>query len=84
MTTDRESPAASLLSDGRVLITGGSGPRGPNAQINSAEIYDPKTGMFSLTGSMTVNTTEVSATLLTDGRVLITCGSGPIAELYTP
>jgi N-acetylneuraminic acid mutarotase len=84
MAADRELPAAVRLSDGRVLIIGGYGPRGPNAQLNSAETYDPKSGTFSSAGTMTAHSSAVIATLLSDGRVLIVGGSSVIGELYTP
>jgi Galactose oxidase, central domain len=48
MTTARTYHTATLLSDGRVLVTAGHGDAGPLA---SAEIYDPKTGTFTPTGS---------------------------------
>jgi Galactose oxidase, central domain len=55
----------------------------------SAELYDPKKGTFSPTGSMTVARAAQSATLLADGRVLVPGGqnsAGPLgsAELYDP
>ena len=70
----------------------GSGPvtmTGP-AMLASAEIYDPKTGKFSVTNSMTTGREAASATLLTDGRVLIVGGGNEgsaavgSAEIYDP
>jgi hypothetical protein len=57
--------------------------------LASAELYDPKTGSFSPTGSMTLTRDGQRATLLSDGRVLIAGGfnrSGYLAsaELYDP
>ena len=75
---------ATLLGNGKVLIAGG---------CPTAELYDPATGTFAVTGayggSYTGPLYVVTATLLLDGRVLITgcdCGSkiAPLTELYDP
>ncbi|MCX6390140.1 MAG: hypothetical protein NT122_05835, partial [Solirubrobacterales bacterium] len=56
----------------------------------SAELYDPASGTFTATGSMTVTRAYQTATLLPDGKVLIAGGddgsgsSAASAELYTP
>jgi hypothetical protein len=87
MTTPRVSQTATLLSDGRVLIAGGNDSPGDSlagGRVASAELYDPTTGRFSPTGSMTTLRVDHTATLLSDGRVLIAGGSGSSAELYQP
>jgi len=59
----------------------------PSAQLTSAELYDPKTGKFSPTGSMETVRNSPTATLLLDGRVLVAGGDSPeglSAELYQP
>jgi hypothetical protein len=86
MSSAREWQTATLLSDGRVLITGGFDSPG---YLATAELYDPQSGTFSPTGSMSSARSGATATLLSDGRVLITGGyggSGPLAtaEIYTP
>jgi hypothetical protein len=94
MHTAREDATATLLPDGRVLIAGGDqGVCGACGYINilaSAEIYDPATGKFSTTGSMTTARTRHAASALADGRVLIAGGFGSnspalaSAEIYDP
>jgi hypothetical protein len=91
MRANREHYTATLLSDGRVLVTGGDDMSDGSAPLASAELYDPTTGAFSPTGSMTTPRVFQSATLLADGRVLIAGGQqvvrGPSlasAELYDP
>ena len=70
LATARGFHGATLLSDGRVLVTGGivdvSG-----AKTASTELYDPSTGRFSPGGDMQIARALHSAILLTDGRVLV-------------
>ena len=87
----RDNPTATLLHDGSVLIAGGSliAAGSGSKPTASAELYNPKTGRFSHTGSMNAARVNHTATLLPDGRVLIVGGdgpSGPLAsvELYDP
>jgi len=71
---------ATLLQNGKVLITGGFGTPGALA---SAELYDPASGVFTRTGTMSVQRFGPVATLLLDGHVLIT-GNEHTPELYDP
>ncbi|MEO8470422.1 MAG: kelch repeat-containing protein [Chloroflexota bacterium] len=76
MTTARAFHTATRLADGRILVTGGSSAAwGTSAHLGSAEIYDPKTGMFTATGPMSGGRDFNTSTLLPDGRVLIAGGS---------
>jgi hypothetical protein len=82
MTTPRWTHSATLLGDGRVLMTG-------SWSDTSAELYDPAKGRFTPTGSMTNTRNPHIATLLRNGRVLIAGGGDPgsstsSAEIYDP
>jgi hypothetical protein len=88
----RASHTATVLQDGLVLIAGGfkKGPDG-QSQIYSrtAELFDPKTRSFSKTRDMSIGRAGHTATLLSDGRVLIAGGFGDkgmteSAEVYDP
>jgi hypothetical protein len=89
LATARWRHTASLLRDGRVLIMGGITVEDSAIPLASAELYDPTTGTFSPTGSMTAARNSATATLLSDGRVLIAGGNDgsadlASAELYQP
>ena len=102
MTEPRNDHTAVVLGDGKMLITGGEGwgTMGGSCcwflgSLASAELYDTSTGSFSSTGSMTARRELHTATVLNDGRALITgglyyggigafYGSLSSAEIYTP
>jgi N-acetylneuraminic acid mutarotase len=89
MAMARGEHTATLLADGRVLIVGGvaSVPGSSNLQVTAtAEVYDPSTGLFSTTGSMTAARNSHTATLLPSGNVLIAGGGddNSTAEIYNP
>jgi hypothetical protein len=88
--------AASLMAVPLAYHPGAGGPTkipermtGP-AMLASAELYDPVTGKFSSTGSMTTGRDYAAAALLADGRVLIAGGgnegsaAAASADLYDP
>lgn len=90
MTAAREGATITMLPDGRVLVAGGAQNVGFRSELASAEIYDPSSGTFSATGSMSIPREGHTATALRDGRVLIVGGSDngthtlDSAEIYDP
>jgi N-acetylneuraminic acid mutarotase len=86
----RYGHTATLLENGKVLVAGGTDDGDIGSTLNSAELYDPNTGTWSLTGSLNGAPVLHTATLLPDGKVLVTGGynSPPTslrsAELYDP
>lgn len=104
LATARYSHSASRLPDGRVLIAGGwtgtatSGGVYSGNAVATSEVYDPVTGTFSLTGSLTAARYSHAAATLLDGKILVAGGANspdpssrtiepnPLAsvELYDP
>lgn len=90
MTTVRSEGAftATPLQDGVVLVAGGE--NASSLALASAELYNPATGAFSPTGSMTSARNDDTATLLPNGEVLMAGGFNNAgtylasAELYNP
>jgi galactose oxidase-like protein len=71
----RENHTATLLSNGKVLVAGGDDNNQPFLKaIAPAELYDPATGTWSLTGSLQVARFDHTATLLPNGKVLVAGG----------
>lgn len=93
MNNGRQAHTATLLNTGKVLVVGGWGgvtsPATFSPALGSAELFDPATGTFSLTGSLITPRAFHAATLLSSGQVLITGGLGAngalsSAEIYDP
>jgi hypothetical protein len=91
MSTAHANHTATLLADGRVLIAGGAVlPRNSKNSVTAvAEIYDPSTETFSVTGPMLTPREFHSATRLDNGEVLIAGGDDAFdilasTELYDP
>ena len=80
MAVGRRNHTATLLKDGRVLVAGGykglDGNIDGTGNVNAPEIYDPVTGTFDSTGDMSSARRFPTATMLSNGRVLITGGYG--------
>src|SRR5437660_9496278 len=87
LVTPRWDHTATVLADGRILITGG---RDDTGILAFAEIFDPATETFTtLANAMTTPRAGHTATLLPDGQVLILGGqtaSGAVAsaEVFSP
>jgi len=91
MSTPRVLQGATLLPNGKVLISGGGTSNQPFTVTASAEVYDPAAGSFSPTGSMSAGRAGQGTIVLPSGRVLIAGGFGdanfsPLSsiELYNP
>lgn len=89
LNESRNSPAAVVLQDGRVLVAGGGDRCGH--MRSSVELFDPVAGTWSLTGSLSIGRQASAAVVLADGRVLLAGGmeafpfpSLASAELYDP
>ncbi len=83
--TGRQDHTATLLPNGQVLLTGGEtkAAAGGVTVTNTAELFDPSTGTFAATGSMSTARFFHLASLLSSGQVLVT-GFGQTADIYTP
>jgi hypothetical protein len=90
MNVSRTYHTATLLADGKVLIAGGSTSLTFDSSVATAELYDPATGTFTATGTMTMARSAHTATLLANGKVLLaggwneSGGTTSTAELYDP
>ena len=71
MHVARRGHTATLLKGGKVLIVGGGD--------GTAELFDPTSGTFALTGPPVTGRLGATATLLADGKVLIAGGLGVTA-----
>ena len=90
--TYHEYGSATLLANGQVLVAGGDDPFdfSPPALTAAAELYNPATGQWTVTGSMPSARRYQAAVLLANGEVLVAGGEdssfGSIATaiLYNP
>jgi hypothetical protein len=79
---------AILLSNGMVLVAGGEADFQGTSPLTSAELYNPSSGTFTLTGPLSTARFGHTATLLNSGLTLIAGGTNTnglsSAELYYP
>jgi N-acetylneuraminic acid mutarotase len=90
ISTPRDHLAASLLTDGSVLIVGGNDGSGTDTSVlASAEVFDPATGQWSTAGSMSQPRQGHSVVSLKNGAALVAggdVGEDPFqsVEIYDP
>src|SRR5205823_4384289 len=94
MTRPHGDHTATLLQSGKVLVAGGQSLSNGNlAVVATSELYDPATGTWSATGSLSGRRSSHAAVGLANGQVLVAGGtSGMIgglgalasAEVYDP
>src|SRR5437773_2650018 len=85
LVVPRTAHAATALTDGRILITGGRDSAGNIVAVS--EIFDPATETSTAGATLTTPRVDHTATLLADGRVLVAGGNdgnGPVnsAEIF--
>ena len=88
----RIAHAGATLFGGRVLVSGGGtlSATSPAGYLSSAELYDPGSNSWRSAGEMSVPRANHTATLLADGRILVTGGLNSFgrgvagAEIYNP
>ncbi len=91
MAVPRAYQTATLLPNGKVLVVGGRGLLAISAAwqragsaISSAEVYDPKTRGWSSAGTLSAPRFAHTATLLTNGKVLVVGGSSTLPNASLP
>jgi len=90
LNASRLEHTVTRLMNGNLLIAGGNNVTANGTKVlASAELYNPSTGAWTKTSSMSNARVGHSATLLSSGQVLAVAGSGAntelsSAELYKP
>lgn len=85
MRVRRHKHDAVLLTDGRVLVTGGADERDADGVYDTTELFDAKSATFVLGPTMKFprHKHNGTATVLPNGMVLL-AGGAPQAETYNP
>ena len=89
MNTARGNHASTLLYTGKLLVAGGLATiNGTLARTTSAELYDPASGTWNVTGSMVMARGHYFTTTLSDGTIFIpgtaVLPGGNNADIYDP
>ena len=75
MATARSFPTSALLQNGNVIVIGGAYRKGTTDKtLATAEVFDPCTSNWTLTGSLKMARWGAHAVTLSDGRVLVAGG----------
>ncbi len=82
MSARRTGHTSTLLTDGRVLVTGGTDLT--ISGHSSAEIFNPASGSWTTVASMSAERSGHAAVRLASGNVLVAAGPGVTAEMYNP
>jgi hypothetical protein len=87
LSVERSQHTATVLTNGKVLLTGGL--TGPNTESATCDLYDPDTNTISAASSMNVARRDHDAVILDDGRVLVAGGrsgatTAATCEVYDP
>ena len=86
LSAPRRRHTATLLQGGKVVVAGGKQDQDDYLPpfLASVEVYDPQTGLWSGTSSMTVARDRHAALPLTNGAALVVGGFSKSAERFTP
>ncbi|NBV23716.1 MAG: hypothetical protein EBS05_17570, partial [Proteobacteria bacterium] len=79
LATGRYLHTATLLPNGKVLVTGGENG---SSYMATTEVYDPTQGIWTATGPLLIGRSRHTATLLANGKVLVTGGFTTTNNLY--
>jgi N-acetylneuraminic acid mutarotase len=81
----RSSATTTLLASGKVLLAGGpqNGCPTPNSGLNEAEVYDPVSGTWAVTGTLSLPRFNNSITRLPNGKVLLAGGYAAVGTIAT-
>ncbi len=87
LATARQRHTTTLLPTGKVLVAAGFSSTGGFNIFNSAELYDPAVGAWTVTGSLATARYDHTASLLPNGKLLVAGGNAggsyPVnVELY--